>query len=462
NLGPLGGTELILGPTGLAIAITVATALLLTIAIASTVIDERLSQIALALEASERRAVATIAAIGEGLLGVDPEGTITFMNPAAADMLGWDADEARGRPAHSLFHHSRPGGAPYPADECPIRASVRSGSAHRCSEEVFWNRDHESFPVEYLSTPIEGSAGGRTGAVVVFRDISRRVRLEGQLRQAQKLESIGQLASGIAHEINTPIQFVGDNIRFLADSFQELDALFKSHEALLAAAASIPELSESVASARQTLEETDLEFIREEIPKAIEQSREGAQRVATIVKAMKDFAHPGSEERVPTDLNHAIESTVTVARNEWKYVAQVVTSLDPRLPEIPCLADAFQQAILNLVVNAAQAIGEAVERGDKAGGRIEVRTCLHPDCVEIDVTDDGPGIPEEIRSKIFDPFFTTKEVGKGTGQGLAIVHAAIVERLGGTLEVISEVGAGTTFRIRLPLPGDDAPASADA
>ncbi len=188
-----------------------------------------------------------------------------------------------------------------------------------------------------------------------------------------------------------------------------------------------------------------------EIPKAIEQSLDGTTRVARIVQAMKDFSHPDAGEKKPVNLNQAIEATATVARNEWKYVAELEMHFDPSLPPVRCLAGEINQVILNLVVNAAHAIADThvVKQGGK--GTIILATRRDGHWVEIRVGDTGGGIPENIRDKVCDPFFTTKPVGKGTGQGLFIAHNVVVEKHGGTLTFETETGKGTTFIIRLPL-----------
>ena len=278
--------------------------------------------------------------------------------------------------------------------------------------------------------------------------------LQVQLVQAQKLESIGQLAAGIAHEINTPTQYVGDNTRFLQDSVADLIEIIDLYDGLLDPAQEHRPCAERSAEAKAALERLDMEFLREEIPKAISQSLEGVERVATIVRSMKEFSHPGAVERQLADLNRAIESTITVARNEWKYVAEMVTDLDASLPLVPCLLGDVNQVVLNMIVNAAHAIkGVVGDTGEK--GTITVTTRCAGSWVEVRISDTGSGIPPEIRPRIFDPFFTTKEVGKGTGQGLAIAHTVIVQKHGGEIKVESEVGQGTTFIIRLPLDTED-------
>ena len=259
-----------------------------------------------------------------------------------------------------------------------------------------------------------------------------------QLLQAQKLESIGQLAAGIAHEINTPTQFIGDNLRFLADAFADLQSLWDAVGRLPAAAASIPE----------TL---DLPYLLEEVPRAIAQSLEGVERVANIVRSMKEFSHPGSDEMQPVDLNRALASTLTVCRNEWKYVADAVTDFDPQLPLVNCLPGACNQVFLNLIINAAHAIADKQRQGADDKGLIAIRTRSEGEWVEIRVSDTGTGISEQFRAKVFDPFFTTKEVGRGTGQGLAIARSVVVDKHGGTLTFETETGRGATFIVRLPV-----------
>jgi PAS domain S-box-containing protein len=283
----------------------------------------------------------------------------------------------------------------------------------------------------------------------IGRDITGREAAEMELRHAQKLESVGRLASGIAHEINTPIQFVGDNTRFLQDSFAGLQTLLSKYQELRDAAASGAASPELLAEVRRVEEASDCAYLLEEIPKALTQTLDGVTRVATIVRAMKDFAHPESKEKAATDLNKALLSTLTVARNELKYVADVETDLG-ELPLVVCNISDLNQVFLNLLVNAAHAIGEVV-KGTGEKGKIRVRTVAEGKTVLITITDTGCGIPEGIRSKVFDPFFTTKEVGRGTGQGLAIARSVVVERHKGTLTFESEVGKGTTFYVRLPV-----------
>ncbi|HBE94326.1 MAG TPA: hypothetical protein DDW80_02590 [Desulfovibrio sp.] len=289
---------------------------------------------------------------------------------------------------------------------------------------------------------------GQAHLVQIVFDITERRNLERRLGMAQKLESIGLLAAGIAHEINTPVQYVGDSVRFVRGAFSDLSALLDAH-AVLRARAVEAGLDEELRRVDEALAEADLEFLEEEVPKACARALDGLDRVARIVQAMKNFSHPGSEERKPTDINKAVQNTVIVARNEWKYAAEVETDLAPELPLVSCYAADINQVLLNMLVNAAHAISDVP--GEGVRGRITISTSQQGAFVEIRVSDTGTGIPRENLERIFDPFFTTKPVGKGTGQGLTIAHDIVVNKHGGSIDVESQVGRGTTFTVRLPL-----------
>jgi PAS domain S-box-containing protein len=307
--------------------------------------------------------------------------------------------------------------------------------------------------IHYYNASVKSAEHVLYGRAYYFRDITERKVLEHQLRQAQKLESVGQLAAGIAHEINTPTQYVSDNTRFLRDAFEDVLKVQAKYSELTSAYRNGSATKELLAAVDKAVKDVDLEFLTSEIPKALEQSLEGTQRITKIVQSMKDFAHPGIAVKQACDLNKAIDSTITVARGEWKYVAEMVTDFDPSLPLIPCLQGEFNQVVLNMIINAAHAIGEAVGDGSKGQGKITISTRRVEPWVEIRISDTGKGIPESIRGRIFDPFFTTKQVGKGTGQGLAISHNVVVDKHGGTINLESTEGVGTTFIVRLPLAG---------
>lgn len=308
--------------------------------------------------------------------------------------------------------------------------------------------------LQSVKRPLMGTAGVEY-ILGIATDLTERKNLEAQLRQAQKLESIGQLAAGIAHEINTPAQYVGDNVRFLRDSFNDYSSVLKLATEIIVADRPAGMGTDEADKFANAVEKADISYLNDEVPKAFDQALDGVDRISKIVQSMKDFAHPGSNDFHATDLNKAIESTITIASNEWKYVANIVTDYDRDLPLVPCLTSEFNQVILNMIVNASHAISDVMKNDSGGKGTIAIKTENKGDHVEIHISDTGCGMSEEIRKKIFDPFFTTKEVGKGTGQGLAISHTVIVEKHKGTIDVTSEPGRGTTFVISLPLSIND-------
>lgn len=271
------------------------------------------------------------------------------------------------------------------------------------------------------------------------------------LAQAQKLESIGELAAGIAHEINTPIQYVGDNTRFVRDAWTDIAEVLIASQAFVETTKAGSDTTLAIKYLEQTIQNADAEYLLEEVPSAVQQTLEGIDRVTNIVRAMKEFAHPGNSEMTLIDLGKAIENTAMVARNEWKYVAELVTVLAPDLPLVPCLPGEINQVLLNMIVNAAHAIAEAFGETSELQGKITVSTGVDSGHAEIRISDNGKGIAPQHLDKIFNPFFTTKAAGKGTGQGLAIARTVVVEKHSGQIDVESEVGVGTTFIIRLPL-----------
>lgn len=364
------------------------------------------------------------------------------------------------------------------------------GSAARQNPDIFFEHVHpddkstyrqeflekikhpESFQLEYrlikangdklfirdVITPVQKNGITHYVTGIMF-DVTRykvatqeKNHLEVQLRQAQKLEAVGQLAAGIAHEINTPTQFVGDNLHFLKDALLDLIKLNKMYSTLLEKTEGYDELVVYKAEIEDFKNKIDLDFLLDDMKDAINQSVEGAQRVATIVKAMKSFSHPGSSEKESIDLNSAIENTLIVARNEWKYVADLETNYDTDLPLVSCFPGEINQTVLNMVVNAAHAIEDQQKStGTSNKGLIKISTKHIDDQALITISDNGCGIPKSHLQKIYDPFFTTKEVGKGTGQGLSIAYSVIKDKHGGSLKVQTALGEGSRFEISLPL-----------
>lgn len=374
---------------------------------------------------------------------------ILKINRTGCETLDQTCMDIVGRPCFELFH-----GSAEPCPDCPLLEAKEDFQSY--TREIFHAPLGKTFLVS--AAPILNEQGELEFIAHVAKDISlwkeaekEKEHMQAKLLHAQKLESVGRLAAGIAHEINTPIQYIGTNVDFLKDGFRDISRLMGIAQGMIAVAETGAIPSEMIADAGKALEEADWEFLREEIPAALQQSGEGVQRVSSIVRAMKEFSHPGSKEKTMVNLNRIITTTITVARNEWKYVAEVETRLDPELPEVNCLRDEMGQVILNMLVNAAHAIGEKPRAGQAGGkGKITVETGCNMDWITLRISDTGTGIPETIKTRIFDPFFTTKEVGKGTGQGLAISHDVIVEKHGGTIEVDSSPGKGTSFLLRLP------------
>jgi PAS domain S-box-containing protein len=392
-----------------------------------------------------------------GMFRLSASGTLLNANESLARILGFQ-DSAE------LLANTAIGGGLYESPESRrmlLRKLAADGAVNNYETQVR-RRDGTLTWVSIGARLIRDDKGKTECYEGTVQEISEnkklqleRDQMEVVLRQAQKLESIGQLAAGIAHEINTPTQYVGDNVRFLKDAFGDIEMALDVYRQLLESCKNGSATEETIRNAEEQIQAVDLEYLRSDIPRAIAQTLEGVERVATIVGAMKEFSHPGKKEKITVDIHKAIKSTLIVCRNEYKYVADMKTDFDPAMPLVPCISGDLNQVIMNLVVNAAHAIADSIKGQTETKGEISISTRRDGDWAEIRVSDSGMGIPEGIRGKIFDPFFTTKEAGKGTGQGLAICHAVITKKHGGTITFETKVGNGTTFIIRLPLSGGD-------
>jgi PAS domain S-box-containing protein len=426
--------------------------------IATTILDVTDQQAAEAALHQSQDLLTTISQNVTDLMAImDAEGRRIYTSPSYLTSLGYSMEELEALAPLNLIH---------PEDLPLILDALANVFGQGIQQNVEYRLRHRNgawLHFESKANPIFHPAGQPIQALFVARDVTARKeaelarkQMEVQLRHAQKLESIGSLAAGIAHEINTPTQYIGDNTSFLGGALPELLACMAAQRRFLLDLQSRQALPAEGAEVLRQIGALDLDYLIDEIPKAIRQSLEGVARVAAIVSAMKDFSHPGAEGKAQVNLNKGIESTLTVSRNEWKYVAKVEADLDPSLPPVLCLQGEVNQAILNLVVNAAHAIEESL--GGRHTGRlgtIKVATRRVGQEVRISVSDTGGGIPEAIRDRIFEPFFTTKPVGRGTGQGLAIVRAVVVEKHGGRVTMETETGRGTTFHLFLPLEAQD-------
>ncbi len=430
--------------------------------------ERRVAEDALASE--KERLAMTLFSIGDGVITTDTFGSVTEINRVAEKLTAWNRNEAVGKDLREIFKliHCAPSG------ECinSIKEVLDGEKENVWFDNgcILLSADGTERYVSANISPIRNQNKEVIGSIMVFRDCTKhkkdedeKAQLEVQLFQAQKLEAVGTLAAGIAHEINTPTQFIGDNTHFLQDSFADIIELIDRTVALCKSLADDEEAGRLTEEQRRMLsdtisaaEEADMEYLTEEVPKSISQVLEGVNRVSSIVNAMKSFSHPDKEDMEPSDLNTALQNTLTISRSEYKYVADVKLELDDSLPYVPCYLNELNQVFLNLIVNAVHAIEDA--RGNEQDGSlglITISTHREDSGVVIAISDTGKGIPEDVQPHIFEHFYTTKEVGKGTGQGLSIAHSVITNKHGGTITFETVVGEGTTFFIRLPIQTDD-------
>jgi PAS domain S-box-containing protein len=414
-------------------------------------------------EAEFRRSEATL----RGLLAAVPIGialvrdrTILTANPMLVQISGYSVLELVGMGSLMLYADD----AEYQRVGALLYGDFHGRTLH--STITRWCRkDGTWLDVELAAAPLD-PVHPASEIVVTAVDITERIRAEvrekemqTQLDLSKKLESVGRLSAGIAHEINTPAQFVADNLRFLSASHQQLGHYLGAVQELrnVVSATTDPSIQAPLAALASIEREIDLEYLLKEIPACIGQSLEGMARVSRIVAALKDFAHPEAGGRAPASLARLIETAIAVSRHEWKYVADLVTEFDPAQPEVPVVVDQLNQAILALIINAAQAVAAAIKQRGENKGRIVIRTSTTDTEALIEVEDNGTGIAPEVIPHLFEPFVTTRGAAVASGQGLHIVHK-ILRSHGGRIEYETAVGRGTLFRLRLPLlPPPDTP-----
>ena len=394
---------------------------------------------------SQERMRAIVETAVDGIMTFNERGVIESCNSASCDMLGFECEELVGSNFQILLPDIKD-----ESWERVLRDSLATGKPLEKGVRELTARRKDGTRVPLLVSLSDFATDTGRLYTAILRDLSEQKRLQCELSQAQRLEAIGQLAAGIAHEINTPMQFLSDNIEFLSDCSNRLFEVVDGYQENLFSGAAQKPWAERKRELSEMIERNQFNLIREQVPQAIAESLEGIQRVIHIVRAMKEFSHPGNEQKVGVDLNNAVSSTATIARNRWKYVAELELDLDPDLPTLNCVPADINQVLLNLIVNAADAIAEKVGEDGAEKGQITVRTGTDGENIVVEVEDTGCGIPDDIRNRIFDPFFTTKDVGKGTGQGLAICYNVVVNKHQGTIDVLSTPGIGTTFRVLLP------------
>lgn len=407
------------------------------------------------IESEKQTLTRTLLGLADGVISISTSGCITLMNAAAGEILEVSPAEASQKPLAAVLRMQDP------SDTQRLETFLQQlplGGPHDLPATLM----HIELPsklrkiISLRGSPLQSPEPSLRGGVLMFRDCTEQIRLDAQHALSQKMESIGRLAAGIAHEINTPMQFIGDNRRFLADALQGFSTVLKKYKSEFEQLTQGKDVQEVKQEISRTEQEADLVFLEEEIPQALAQMEEGVKRVSSIIAAVKNFSHPSQGSRTLSDINRGIEDTIMISRNEWKYHAELITALSPTLPLIPCFLDEFNQVILNMIINAVHAIEGCIQQGRYKRGKILISTGVRENHAMVTIRDDGGGIPTELLPRIFDPFFTTKPIGKGTGQGLAIAHDIIVQRHQGRIEVESEPGKGTTFKLLLPLKDPEA------
>jgi len=385
-------------------------------------------------------------AVKDAVLAVDDNGVVRYVSPAAVRLLQCQAEEVLGSPIERVLQ------PPENTTEHPVRGCLCDGVARNgqdCASESSKSNGRSS---EYDIVPLRIDERV-AGALVAFNGATEQQRPTAECVNAQKLEELGRIAGGVAHEINTPTQYVNDNVHFLRDAFEALGDLVRAGERVVECSKQGDSVETAINDLASQTEQSGLRELELEVPAALEQTLEGLSRINKIAGALRVFLHPATDEETAADLNRAIENAVAVCRNEWRYVARVELDFDEGMPSVVCWIHEFSQVIMNLVINAAHSIADKIAGRPGEMGLITITTRTHGDYAEIKVRDDGAGIPSDLLHAIFAPFFTTKEKGRGTGQGLALAWSVIVDKHGGSIKADSELGEGAVFTIRMPFRG---------
>ena len=370
---------------------------------------------------------------------VDQSGHRIYNNPTYERLLGYTKEELKQTISFQQIH---------PDDRTVVTRAAQQALETGVGQIVEYRmqrKDGTYISLESHGSFIRDSRGEIEAFVISARDVSDR----RMAQQTEKLSAIGQLAAGVAHELNTPVQYISDNITFLGDTWKQVDAAIAL--CLTPAHASITSDSHPSPAVPSAGPPEDWDWLRREVPKAISQSLEGIRRMSKILGAIRRFSHTGGGEREYVDLNEALDATLTVAQNQIKHLADVQTDYQADLPRVECYCDEMNQVFLNLIINASHAIRDASTQQGREHGKLIIRTRQIDHDVQVEIQDNGTGIPLTARARVFDPFYTTKQVGEGTGQGLTICHDIVTQKHRGRIWFDTEVDKGTTFFIRIPI-----------
>jgi PAS domain S-box-containing protein len=383
------------------------------------------------------------------VIRVDQGGYIQQVSESALKILGFTGDELVGLYFHDTIHRAFADGSINQWIFSPINAVLNDGYSKNIYDDIFWKKDGSYLSVDYVVCPVKNLEGSVVGAVILFKKSAGKGKEEADRIHKMKLVSIGELAAGIAHEINTPIQFIANNTTFIQESYAAVIQLLLSYINFCESTDGFSNYDE-YQSLKDFEEEVDVEYLKDEVPVAIKQTLDGIDNVSKLVLGLKRYSRFDGESKVKTDCNQLIENTLVISKNEYKYIAEIETFLED-IPLVDACPGDISQVILNLIVNAAHAIADREDISKTGKGVITISSKLIGESVEVSISDTGVGVSDSIKDRIFDPFFTTKEVGRGTGQGLAISRSIIIDKHNGEFLFTSTLGEGSTFIFRIPV-----------